>query len=195
MSLFIIIIYLFLMYPPQSSADVNHTNYTDYKQCLSCHPRALPTHRRDVTTNVPPGWPVGPDGRLVCLTCHDCSSGVCKLRKKKPELCKSCHDCTQGMACMIQSAHLGNSRDIETQMNDCLACHDGNQAKLAGADGHPINVLYLEKTGFNHLRDRRIVIVNGKVTCISCHNPYRNTNERLVKSNQNSSLCLTCHNK
>jgi predicted CXXCH cytochrome family protein len=41
--------------------------------------------------------------------------------------------------------------------------------------------------------DSRIQLVEGKVSCISCHSPYSQKKKQLVMSNFKSALCLSCH--
>jgi predicted CXXCH cytochrome family protein len=177
---------------------VDHSGYSAdaYELCMGCHPRALPTHKRNKTKNVPAGWPVGLDGRLVCLTCHDCTSGHCILRDSSDRICRNCHDCTQGMACVLGVAHMGTSPRIDLHIRDCLACHDGRTAtEAAGPGQHRVDVLYIEGREFNRVTDRRIVFVDGKVTCLSCHDPYKDDKQRVTASIEGSRLCLICHIK
>lgn len=105
----------------------------------------------------------------------------------------------------------------------CLGCHDGTvatstitgaHAMLAGVRGgfrppdgfvwrdHPIGIPYPA-----HRRDYRpesyvtksgtIRLPEGRVECISCHDPHNEAGVRgmLVISNRRSALCLTCHVK
>jgi predicted CXXCH cytochrome family protein len=68
---------------------------------------------------------------------------------------------------------------------------------VAGEGDHKVDVLYFASGAneMNEVMDRRVVFVDGKVTCLSCHDPYRSEGMRLVKSNSGSRLCMTCHNK
>jgi predicted CXXCH cytochrome family protein len=147
----------------------------------------------------PKGWPLDKARTLSCVTCHDCKGGSCILRLKKEELCRACHDCTQGMACLIGTAHVGDSKELGARISDCEACHDGTVGplivtKVMGA--HPVGVIYgRQKSLRNNPRDARIVLVNGKVTCVSCHDPYSRKDKKLVMGNENSKLCLSCHNR
>jgi predicted CXXCH cytochrome family protein len=104
----------------------------------------------------------------------------------------------------------------------CLGCHDGtiamstmgtSHALLAGVrEGfavpdsfvwrdHPIGVLY--PVGRRDYRPRSFVekagirLPEGRVECISCHDPHntRDIEHLLVMSNRRSALCLTCHIK
>jgi predicted CXXCH cytochrome family protein len=97
---------------------------------------------------------------------------------------------------MIGSAHPGNANDMPEFVFNCKTCHDGSLGKEIGSPvDHKVNVDYRPNKDFKILSDRRIVLIQGKVTCVSCHNPYNLTSAKLVKDNTSSKLCLTCHNR
>lgn len=189
-------IFLIFFMHQVSQADINHSVYRAVDECLSCHPRSLPSHSLGRPKNKPTGWPLDPSGRMICITCHDCISGKCVLRETPERICQACHDCTQGMACMVGVAHMGSSSNIEALAAACLTCHDGTMGKSVNIEGgHKVNMFYILKKDFNVIRDKRVILVRGKVTCISCHNPYSSERARLVMSNGSGQLCLTCHRK
>ncbi len=102
----------------------------------------------------------------------------------------------------------------------CLGCHDGTVAtstigtahamlsferdgfesadQFMGRD-HPIGIPYpadprqyrplvaVEKSG--------IRLPDGRLECVSCHDPHGATDHLLIMSNRRSALCLTCHVK
>lgn len=184
---------VFCFPPPVASPD--HSVFTSVSQCITCHPRVLPTHKKQTPESMSEDWPLD-EGRMSCLTCHNCTNGSCILRRSPPGLCRVCHDCTQGMACMIGSAHPGNSNNMPDFVNDCKTCHNGTLGKeVGGPQDHKVDVPYLSNENFKSIQDKRVVFVDGKVTCVSCHNPYKSTSAKLVKDNASSKLCLTCHNK
>ena len=101
---------------------------------------------------------------------------------------------------------------------DCIACHDGvaaplhevrfhnNASRSSGIQTvrgpHPIGMHYgsaaYAKRG--SLRDQSslhedMVFVNGRVGCLSCHNPLNPGVKHLVATMENSQLCLTCHSR
>ncbi|HYS43305.1 MAG TPA: cytochrome c3 family protein, partial [Geobacteraceae bacterium] len=41
----------------------------------------------------------------------------------------------------------------------------------------------------------KMLLVNGKVGCLTCHNPLNPDKSHLVMSDYRSALCLTCHDK
>lgn len=104
----------------------------------------------------------------------------------------------------------------------CLGCHDGtiatstigsSHAMLAGVregfkvpDGfvwrdHPIGVPYpsspREYRPSVFVETKGIRLPEGRIECISCHDPHNQTGMAgmLVTSNRRSALCLTCHIK
>ncbi|MCG3131428.1 MAG: hypothetical protein FLDDKLPJ_02220 [Phycisphaerae bacterium] len=105
----------------------------------------------------------------------------------------------------------------------CLGCHDGTvasstigtaHAMLAGVregfevpDGfvwrdHPIGVPYPQgERGYvprsRVEADGRIRLPEGRVECVSCHDPHNAAGEPylLAMSNRRSALCLACHEK
>jgi predicted CXXCH cytochrome family protein len=119
---------------------------------------------------------------------------------------------------------LNNSRDLRpldfTSEDDnrpdivslgCLSCHDGKLANHAAvgigesngtlSGSHPIGMDYA-KVSFTKPRyvnkqniNRAIYFIEGKVGCMSCHNPVNDKPNHLVTDMENSELCFTCHNK
>jgi predicted CXXCH cytochrome family protein len=107
----------------------------------------------------------------------------------------------------------------------CLRCHDGTvapsnisaaqrtefvnktrSARFAPAHGgsnHPVGIDYplFDRRGFrpaNVVTNKgTVVLPNGKVECLSCHDPHNGAGQKyfLVTSNSRSALCLTCHRK
>jgi predicted CXXCH cytochrome family protein len=103
------------------------------------------------------------------------------------------------MACLIGTAHMGDSPEIERlAINDCLGCHDGGLGKSWQIVGeHIVDIVYAASPlkELAPVRDKRVLLINDKVTCLTCHNPYKSSPGALAKSNENSRLCLTCHIK
>jgi len=106
----------------------------------------------------------------------------------------------------------------------CMRCHDGTMAEdmfggLAapvavnkghkgllttghGGTNHPVGIAYPQ---FDRdyqpmnvvLAKGEVPLPDGKVECISCHDPHNEMGTRymLVKNNRRSALCLACHKK
>lgn len=102
---------------------------------------------------------------------------------------------------------------------DCLACHDGVAASAVGVtlkndpnkrggtlssfeSDHPIGMDYnsyvaARRGGYKPIMagTTKMLFVNGRVGCLSCHDPLNDEKGHLVMSDRNSALCTTCHNK
>lgn len=100
---------------------------------------------------------------------------------------------------------------------DCLACHDGVAASAIGVDyrdnafdrrsrvtssksDHPIGMTYASYVatgrGYKNVgSSTRMIFVNGKVGCLTCHDPLNPEKGHLVMSDVKSALCMTCHDK
>jgi predicted CXXCH cytochrome family protein len=177
------------------SNEINHSMYTSKEKCIKCHPRLFPSHMFSKPSSMSDNLHLDTEGKIICTTCHNCSTINCLLIKNNRDLCKICHDCIKGMSCIIGVAHLGNSEDIDHVNNQCLACHDAVIGPSRNAKGMMINKYYRVKKGFHDISHSKIVLVRGKITCISCHNPYKNEDKKLVVSNKGNRLCSTCHKK
>jgi len=108
----------------------------------------------------------------------------------------------------------GESQEIDTLSFNCLSCHDGinarihdiryknsRQSRSNSMDGvrgsHPIGMHYgshaYASSEFKPLYqlNEEMVLADGKIGCLTCHNPLRTEKKHLVSK----SLCLDCHNK
>ena len=125
----------------------------------------------------------------------------------------------------LNRAHMKYTSDAKGGKVDkvtlgCLACHDGSLGTSddvqirAGSwkhgtalsrydpqGSHPVGVRYisamrkrggLRPVGMLH---PSIKLIDGRVGCASCHDPYSKEPKKLVMSNHGSKLCLECHNK
>lgn len=132
---------------------------------------------------------------------------------------KNGHSYGMGIAHMKYSADARGGRiDAVSQM--CLSCHDGSLGKSSDVQiksgswshgssfspydpqgSHPIGIRYRSAfTKRGGLRpvgmlDPVIKLIDGKVGCRSCHDPFSKERNHLVMSNSGSRLCLACHDK
>ena len=138
-------------------------------------------------------------------------------------LCYSCHDkmLEKGHKASLDTAHMGpkyREMDIRGELDEvsfqCLRCHDGSIAMSArteirigiwdhGREGgsHPVGVEYPRgPASFKDYVDimrlpSKIKLIDGKVGCVTCHDPYSKEKGHLVMSNKGSALCLVCHKR
>jgi predicted CXXCH cytochrome family protein len=100
---------------------------------------------------------------------------------------------------------------------DCVGCHDGAGASSIGVNlrntpfgrksqvnsfssDHPIGMDYnsyvAANRGYKPIgANTKMIFVDGKVGCLSCHDPLNAERGHLVMSDRNSALCATCHDK
>lgn len=107
---------------------------------------------------------------------------------------------------------------LDAFSTDCMSCHDGASAvpveanwrnnpygdswhsKGSGSD-HPVGMDYesyvaANPNGYKQVfGNNKMVFVDGKVGCLTCHDPLNPERRHLVMSDYRSALCLTCHNK
>jgi predicted CXXCH cytochrome family protein len=92
----------------------------------------------------------------------------------------------------------------------CLSCHDGSVAMAAnyaiGAphkgvhSSHPVEVYYASasRSGEHKLHPpgalpAALVMPEGKVTCVTCHDGKSTIRYHVAMSNDRSRLCFSCH--
>ncbi|MDH4163676.1 MAG: cytochrome c3 family protein [Nitrospirota bacterium] len=147
-------------------------------------------------------------GRAFCEACHSRGAGA--------------PDAPSGHAQVLTTAHMEydamQTGRIDAVSSACLSCHDGSigapatvrigsfrhgirTGDTAQELSHPVGVSYrramLRRGGLRppETLDRRIRLVNGKVSCASCHNMFSREARLLTVANNRSGLCLECHDK
>ncbi len=153
------------------------------------------------------------DGRPLdlCTPCHTphIAVGRAPLLDKRP----------QDLVALRPYQALGVELDDSSLL--CLSCHDGVMASdvfsfahatqspvplgtswigTGSLSSHPVGVRYPLTQDTYHpasavTSDGRIRLPDGRVQCVSCHDPHNTHRVRgmLVRSNDGSRLCLACH--
>jgi len=140
--------------------------------CEACHRRGV----------------VGPSGHAQVLTAaHMVFDGKGMERVDNISLlCLSCHDGSVGKSVQVRT---GSFR------------HGFRPEDSAQELSHPVGVNYrraMMKRGGLHPPekiDKRIMLVNGRVSCVSCHDMSSREHNLLTVPIQGSKLCLECHDK
>ncbi len=121
---------------------------------------------------------------------------------------------------LVISGHLDIGRgrgtvDIDAHSLHCLGCHAGSHSgggsvsvgrngvlrHSSGSAPHPIGRSYRDASrrgGFHpehQLAQKKILLSEGKISCVSCHEGYKKEHGKLVASLDRSALCLSCHAK
>lgn len=103
---------------------------------------------------------------------------------------------------------------VDAESRTCLSCHDGGVAGGAsyhseplrrmaaqGVGEHPVGIVYNDRRPSNPETKLRpasslphaVRLVDGTVSCVTCHSVYSREPKLLTKSNRGSELCLSCH--
>lgn len=105
-------------------------------------------------------------------------------------VCLGCHDGT------IATSTIGSAHALLAGVREGFAVPDG----FAGRD-HPIGVPYPSARREYHpasfAEAKGIRLPEGRIECISCHDPHGESavDKMLIMSNRRSALCLACHVK
>lgn len=142
-------------------------------------------------------------GRAFCYTCHN--EDMLKMDWRHTNAINYAHMSDQ----LLQH---NDGALLDTFSVECLSCHDGvisHMTDIAPRAGdfrhgiglsHPIGVEYPMISVRHDFVDINtlpsgIKLFDGKVGCLSCHNPYGGKKNLLVMDNKGSALCLGCHRK
>ncbi len=128
--------------------------------------------------------------------------------------CLSCHDGVSAMNTVVNAPGSGGYNASGTLIgnDDFKPDRMNDTAKTIGLYGdltndHPVSITYVEGaaslrpkdtaiTGWNRATTINDLLRNGKVQCVSCHDPhYPRWGTFLRHSSKGSELCKTCHAK
>lgn len=158
----------------------------------------------------------------TCHDIHASNPGLLRGSEQGKNLCLTCHDAKffqnmrdGGSSMMV--GHLSNGAQINAPTLDaysrqCMECHDRNgDPKLSStidrngvlrhassSVNHPIGVNYQKAAAFGGYRaqaivERKIMLPNGQIGCVSCHLGYSKDHGKLVADTARSTLCFECH--
>lgn len=186
--------------------------------CNACHNKVLTiSHPSGFTPSrtLPSDFPLAANGDITCSTCHAINQddhGLTRGARTGRDFCLGCHSESffaamgdKGLS-IQRLGHLGGNVGqgtvgIDPFSRQCLGCHTehGGGRSLGQSGGnHPIGIPYKNIINAGLLRqkqqlDKAILLPEGKVSCVSCHNGYSKQHGALVKSNHKSALCFACH--
>lgn len=184
-----------------SAHDFSGTSWAEGQICLPCH---TPHFATKLVDDAAPLW----NHEVTTATYTLYSSATLDATLEQPsgvsKLCLSCHD---GTVALDSFGGATGSVYIASQFN--VASSVGGSSHLS--DDHPISFVYNSAlatadgglfdptaalSGLGGTIDSDLLI-NNKLQCTSCHDVHNSQNQDklLVKSNDGSALCKTCHSK
>ena len=158
----------------------------------------------------------------TCHDIHSTRQGLMRGTKVGKELCLSCHEADffrtmRDGGVSLLTGHLAKgvasiAPTLDSYSRRCMECHgqsappglrtsiDGNGVvrHARQSANHPISMSYEAAVAFGGYRPRRTVerkllLPEGKVSCVSCHSGYKKEHGKLVVNNERSALCFECH--
>jgi DmsE family decaheme c-type cytochrome len=105
----------------------------------------------------------------TCLTCHEKAnqaSFMSSMHARRNVSCTTCHGIHDFKSAKAQ---LKTAADIDT----CFSCHKSERAKSMRTSHHPLR--------------------EGKMGCVSCHNPHDGTNPKMLSADSINEKCYQCH--
>ena len=158
----------------------------------------------------------------TCHQAHGTTPGLMRGARSGKDLCLSCHDKTfftamrdHGTSIML-SGHLdaGAFRDpnvLDPYSMQCMECHvkEADNIRIqvsrsgvlrhAGKSlNHPIGQVYAKYLSYGGFAQpaslpKMILLPEGRVSCVSCHQGFTEKHGELAISNKGSALCFSCH--
>jgi len=159
--------------------------------CIFCHTPHNSSPRKPLWNREDPGLnytlynsstiqaePGQPDGAsILCLSCHDGTIALGSVLSKTEPIVFESSVTTMPVGTANLSTDLSDDHPISFIYNTALAATDGELVDPGSFSG-PI-----------HLE-------NEKLQCTACHDPHKNLyHDFLTVTNQNSDLCIHCHQK
>lgn len=153
-----------------------------------------------------------------CHYIHEGGHGRMRTGLRGKDYCLACHSesffssmSDSGQSIMF-SGHLKDQPNnaltgIDAYSKKCMACHDkqtnlpglsvgfaNGLVRHGGGTNHPIGVIYQEAFKSGTYRDVRklpkeIILPDGMVSCISCHEGYNKKHGKLIPE----ASCISCH--
>lgn len=160
----------------------------------------------------------------TCHEIHGKGHGLIRGALAGRQLCLACHaaDFFKTMrdgGASLTSGHLapaptsGALAALDPYSRRCMECHgtsatprlvtsvdrNGVVRHASQSVNHPIGMSYQKAAAFGGYRpraqvERKLLLPDGKMSCISCHGGYQKEHGKLNVVMTNSTLCFECHN-
>ncbi|MBI4589101.1 MAG: DmsE family decaheme c-type cytochrome [Candidatus Rokubacteria bacterium] len=105
----------------------------------------------------------------VCLRCHERTARLFWKGSPHESRDVACTDCHRVMVRVSERGQLARATVVET----CAQCHIRSRVQL--------------------MRSSHMPLREGKMDCMSCHNPHGTGTEKLLRANSVNDTCYKCH--
>ncbi len=105
----------------------------------------------------------------ACLQCHTGGDRIFWPGSPHETEDLSCSDCHNPMAEFSATRLQRNDSIVET----CFSCHQDRRLDFSKRSHMPV--------------------LEGKISCVDCHNPHGSATDRLIRADSVNQLCYTCH--
>jgi predicted CXXCH cytochrome family protein len=167
------------------------TATTESEICIFCHtPHA--------SSPLAPLWNKNDPGNTYTLYSSSTLQAIIGQPDGSAILCLSCHDGTIALGALV-------SRTTDVDFVGGITTMPVGAKNLSTdlSDDHPVSFTYTAAmaSGDGQLKDPSAIgmpvqLENGKVQCVSCHDPHNDTYGKfLVATKQYSDLCFKCHDR
>jgi predicted CXXCH cytochrome family protein len=190
--------------------------------CLACHKDKLLEHSHDGVLplhgqqphldeqqrNVVASWgnPVGPEGELLCVSCHGVHNAVpgtqvLSFKPKYGETCSACHPNHEGVVgsphdLRIDFPELPNAAGLlPVEAGVCSPCHMAHQfprARVPTPADPGGQCITCHREGECGQEKYTGAPDHPKTTCLDCHDPHQRAYGSFLKS-EATQLCAECH--
>jgi len=153
----------------------NNTKHAKLDQsCASCHPNVA-----EHLKNQADGDGKGPLPSLTTLKAQEINTTClgCHEKDKQAAWLGGMHDRRQVACTACHGVHTFNSVKAQlktrTDAETCFTCHKAERAKSLRTSHHPVR--------------------EGKMGCVSCHNPHDGSRPKMLQADSVNELCYKCH--
>lgn len=155
---------------------LEQTHHGNLEQsCATCHDRAksIAHSKGRAEGQEVPGPSVKAmkprEVNTMCLGCHEKSRQASWMGGKHETRNVACTSCHSVHTFKSTKAQLKHPTDAET----CVGCHKSEKAQLLRTAHHPVR--------------------EGKMGCVSCHDPHDGTRPKMLVAESTNELCYKCH--
>jgi DmsE family decaheme c-type cytochrome len=193
--------------PPSDDAAADNRTYVGQKTCETCHQQEAGNWAHTIHAKI---FGLNPRNSTEAQGCEACHGPGSEHLKNPADFSK-----------IISFSHKSKT-PVARQNAQCLSCHQGGQRIFWHASIHQTNNVgcsdchnpmtnfsahgltaresindtcfqchKVQRAQFN--QRSHMPLLEGKLSCVDCHNPHGSTTRPLLKADSTNELCYSCH--